>query len=529
MECRAGNMIPKAQMTASKCPAGNSSASASITCASTFVSNPARIRSWSASITPGARSTPVTCPDGPTACCPAGNTEAPSSGMYVRSATRCEGGRGDHPLAKVREERKDTVVGVGGATEEARHRLLARLGGLISSTAEIVRHAGDVADRCRTGEPRCGDRVALISRCTRAGSSGSAHPPECSTPAAPALEMERKILAQPTKVGVTPSPHSRRRPWTTRPVDARVNATAHDGGGACRGIRLRSSTNWRRDMGNNRISYVPLDEMDERMQAEIHRCAREGTPRPESSAVRAHAPNAFWAFADSWQALFNSGICDHAIKELCRVYVSRTVKCEYCGNQRSTRATAEGLAAQQYDAVLNFEASEEYDHRQRPRSPTPRRSAGDWSRLMTCGSAAWGVLRSGTGRTGLLHCTDAWPAKLDPAARNRPPRVPGWHGCGDGAGVPYCRRGGRKQDGAGLLGRAGGAVGRLPDLSCAPVLDLHVVLGRRGRGHGLNAAWHTASVRLSRQRDRPPGPVNSRRGWLNARDRGRCARHRINR
>jgi alkylhydroperoxidase family enzyme len=118
-------------------------------------------------------------------------------------------------------------------------------------------------------------------------------------------------------------------------------------------------------MSNNRISYVPLDEMDERMQAEIHRCAREGTPRPESSAVRAHAPNAFWAFADSWQALFTSGICDHALKELCRVYVSRTVKCEYCGNQRSTKATAEGLAAQQYDAVLNFETSEEYDRRQK--------------------------------------------------------------------------------------------------------------------------------------------------------------------
>ena len=32
------------------------------------------------------------------------------------------------------------------------------------------------------------------------------------------------------------------------------------------------------------ISYVPLEEMDERMQEEMHRCAREGTPRPESSA-----------------------------------------------------------------------------------------------------------------------------------------------------------------------------------------------------------------------------------------------------
>jgi alkylhydroperoxidase family enzyme len=118
-------------------------------------------------------------------------------------------------------------------------------------------------------------------------------------------------------------------------------------------------------MGTNRISYVPLEDMDERMQAEVYRCAREGTPRPESSAVRAHAPNAFWAFANSWQALFQSGICDHAIKELCRVYVSRTVKCEYCGNQRSTKATAAGLAAQQYDSVLNFETSDEYDRRQK--------------------------------------------------------------------------------------------------------------------------------------------------------------------
>jgi alkylhydroperoxidase family enzyme len=118
-------------------------------------------------------------------------------------------------------------------------------------------------------------------------------------------------------------------------------------------------------MGKNRISYVPIEEMDERMQAEIQRCAREGTPRPESSAVRAHAPNAFWAFADSWQALFTGGVCDHAIKELCRVYVSRTVQCEFCGNQRSTKATAAGLAAQQYDAVLNFETSDEFDDRQK--------------------------------------------------------------------------------------------------------------------------------------------------------------------
>jgi alkylhydroperoxidase family enzyme len=117
--------------------------------------------------------------------------------------------------------------------------------------------------------------------------------------------------------------------------------------------------------GKQAISYLAMELMDERMQQEMQRCAREGTPRPESSAVRAHAPNAFWAFADSWQALFHSGSCDHAIKELCRVYISRTVKCEFCGNQRSTKATAAGLREQQYDELLNFESSDSFDDRQK--------------------------------------------------------------------------------------------------------------------------------------------------------------------
>jgi alkylhydroperoxidase family enzyme len=113
-----------------------------------------------------------------------------------------------------------------------------------------------------------------------------------------------------------------------------------------------------------RISYVPLERMDARMREEMDRCAREGTPRPESSAVRAHVPAAFWFFADSWKALFHSGVCDHEIKELCRVYISRTVKCEYCGNQRSEKARG-SLEEAQYDELLNFESSDRYDERQK--------------------------------------------------------------------------------------------------------------------------------------------------------------------
>ena len=56
-----------------------------------------------------------------------------------------------------------------------------------------------------------------------------------------------------------------------------------------------------------RISYVPVEVMDAPMQEEMERCQREGTPRPESSAVRAHVPAWFCAFASSWLAVFREG------------------------------------------------------------------------------------------------------------------------------------------------------------------------------------------------------------------------------
>jgi alkylhydroperoxidase family enzyme len=117
--------------------------------------------------------------------------------------------------------------------------------------------------------------------------------------------------------------------------------------------------------GPQRISYVPLEQMTPEMRAEMERCAREGTPRPESSAIRAHVPEAFWFFAKAWNDLFRTGIVDHPVKELCRVYVSRSVKCEYCGNQRSEGGREGGLVEGKYDELLNFESSETYTEREK--------------------------------------------------------------------------------------------------------------------------------------------------------------------
>ena len=119
-------------------------------------------------------------------------------------------------------------------------------------------------------------------------------------------------------------------------------------------------------MPKQRISYVTLEEMDAEMRKEMERCQREGTPRPESSAIRAHVPACFWFFANSWRDIFRNGVLDHAIKELCRLYVSRSVECEYCGNQRSVKATSSGAVIEdQVRDLLDFEKSTRYDERQK--------------------------------------------------------------------------------------------------------------------------------------------------------------------
>jgi len=119
-------------------------------------------------------------------------------------------------------------------------------------------------------------------------------------------------------------------------------------------------------MAKQRISYVPLEKMAPEMRAEMKRCAKMGTPRPESSAVRAHVPGAFWAFANSWRDIFHTGVCDHAIKELARLYVSRSVTCEFCGNQRSIKAADAGKVNEaKVDDLMNFEKSTRYGEREK--------------------------------------------------------------------------------------------------------------------------------------------------------------------
>ena len=79
-----------------------------------------------------------------------------------------------------------------------------------------------------------------------------------------------------------------------------------------------------------RIPYAdPSQIKDPEVLGYLELARKEGTPRPESQAVRANVPSVIRAFSEAWDLTFRNGVCDHKIKELCRVYVSQSIDCEY--------------------------------------------------------------------------------------------------------------------------------------------------------------------------------------------------------
>src|ERR1700749_33194 len=128
----------------------------------------------------------------------------------------------------------------------------------------------------------------------------------------------------------------------------------------------RATTPGRTEMNKPYINNIdPKTMKDAAMLAELDRCKSYGTPRPESQAIRAHVPAVFWSFANSGRDVFKNGVADHAIKELCRIYVSRSVLCEFCGNQRSIKAARQGVVEDDYSDLINFESSARYSDKQK--------------------------------------------------------------------------------------------------------------------------------------------------------------------
>ena len=78
-----------------------------------------------------------------------------------------------------------------------------------------------------------------------------------------------------------------------------------------------------------RIGYADVDSLDDELRAYMDQSRRYGTPRPETQAIRSRVPAVAKAFSRAWDAIFRDGVLEHSLKELCRVYVSQTIECNY--------------------------------------------------------------------------------------------------------------------------------------------------------------------------------------------------------
>ena len=77
------------------------------------------------------------------------------------------------------------------------------------------------------------------------------------------------------------------------------------------------------------ISYPAVEGLEPQDRDLLEHARWNGTPRPESQSIRSHVPAVLHAFTNAWRETFIEGVLDHSVKELCRVYVSQSIDCDY--------------------------------------------------------------------------------------------------------------------------------------------------------------------------------------------------------
>ena len=272
-----------------------------------------------------------------------------------------------------------------------------------------------------------------------------------------------------------------------------------------------------------RISYVPLEAMtagdagrDGALRARGHAAAGElGGPRAR--------PGRVLVLRQQLARPVPQRRLDHAIKELCRVYVSRSVKCEYCGNQRSEQ----GARARARRGPVR-RAAQLRERRRLRRAPEGRARLRGGDRLAprhrrrVLGAHARALQRARAGRARLHDRPDARPAELAADAEHRPPRGHAGHERLDGARVRDARGRSRRTQGVRR------ATGRTPDgargqVPCAPADDPRRRRARRGPPRDRVAGAEPGAPGRIAERDRDAGCGRGARARLHARTRRRAA------
>ncbi|MGH3261386.1 MAG: carboxymuconolactone decarboxylase family protein [Trebonia sp.] len=129
-----------------------------------------------------------------------------------------------------------------------------------------------------------------------------------------------------------------------------------------------------------RLPPVPADQVsDPELLAVLDRARLLSTPKPAWYLTLAHSPEMANAYAAYWDATHRGGQVEHTTKELMRITIAGLLGCDFCAEQRSTRAIEEGLDEQQVRSCR----IPDVDH------PDPRvRAALRYARALTLDSPA---------------------------------------------------------------------------------------------------------------------------------------------
>ena len=120
-------------------------------------------------------------------------------------------------------------------------------------------------------------------------------------------------------------------------------------------------------MGLNmpRIDYVNEETISDEARALIESADETGAPDPRCVRIYVKNKDAGIEWVKYWNSLLYGGVLPHALKELCRIYISIDHECGYCSTVRSTKGAAEGVTEEKVAALMHFEASDLFSEKEK--------------------------------------------------------------------------------------------------------------------------------------------------------------------
>lgn len=128
--------------------------------------------------------------------------------------------------------------------------------------------------------------------------------------------------------------------------------------------RLVHLTN-RESLDMPRIDYADETKISSEALALIESAEETGAPDPRCVRIYVKNEDAGVEWVKYWNSLLYGGVLPHALKELCRIYISIDHECGYCSTVRSSKGASEGVTEEKVAALMHFEASDLFSYKEK--------------------------------------------------------------------------------------------------------------------------------------------------------------------